>query len=351
MERTNGNSTSLGRFLLTLAAFVVVVAGLRAAKPIVIPFLLAAFIAVICAPPLFWMQRRKVPTIIAVLIILIGLILVGAFLSVFVGTSVNEFLQNVPVYQERLQGQTAVLLEWNQRIGLDISERYLKTSFNAGTAMRLVGTLLSNLTSLMTNAFMILLTVVFILFEAASFPAKLRAAIGDPEASLSGYRRFMESVNRYLAIKTLISLGTGITATILLMILDIDFPVLWGILAFLLNFIPNIGSVIAGVPPVLLGLVQYGPGTALMVALGYLAINSLFGNILEPRIMGEGLGLSTLIVFVSLVFWGWVLGPVGMLLSMPLTMIVKIALESQEDTRWLAIFLGKPPHTAPAEES
>jgi predicted PurR-regulated permease PerM len=297
------------------------------------------------------MQRRKVPTIIAVLIILIGLILVGAFLSVFVGTSVNEFLQNVPVYQERLQGQTAVLLEWNQRIGLDISERYLKTSFNAGTAMRLVGTLLSNLTSLMTNAFMILLTVVFILFEAASFPAKLRAAIGDPEASLSGYRRFMESVNRYLAIKTLISLGTGITATILLMILDIDFPVLWGILAFLLNFIPNIGSVIAGVPPVLLGLVQYGPGTALMVALGYLAINSLFGNILEPRIMGEGLGLSTLIVFVSLVFWGWVLGPVGMLLSMPLTMIVKIALESQEDTRWLAIFLGKPPHTAPAEES
>ena len=351
MDNASGDSSSLGRFLLTLAAFVVVVAGLRAAKPIVIPFLLAAFIAVICAPPLFWMQRRKVPTFLAVLTILLGLIMTGAFLSVFVGTSANEFLNNVPVYQERLQGQTATFLGWMDGVGLDISDQYLRKSFNAGTAMRLVGSMLSNLSSLMTNAFMILLTVVFILFEASSFPAKLRAAIGDPDASLSGYRRFLDSVNRYLAIKTLVSLGTGVTATILLLILDIDFPVLWGILAFLLNFIPNIGSVIAGVPPVLLGLVQHGLGTALMVALGYLAINTLFGNILETRFMGEGLGLSTLVVFTSLVFWGWVLGPVGMLLSMPLTMIVKIALESQEDTRWLAILLGKAPPPKPAEES
>ena len=122
--------------------------------------------------------------------------------------------------------------------------------------------------------------------------------------------------------------------------MKVDYPLLWGLLAFLLNYIPNLGSIIAAVPTVLLTLVQLGWSAALIVFAGYSVVNVVIGSFIEPRFMGKGLGLSTLVVFLSLVFWGWVLGPVGMLLSVPLTMTLKIALESSEENRWLAKLLS-----------
>jgi predicted PurR-regulated permease PerM len=182
--------------------------------------------------------------------------------------------------------------------------------------------------------------VVFILLEASSLPGKIRAAIGKPDSPLSQYNDVIKNVNKYLGIKTLISLGTGFTVFLWLIILGIDFPILWGLLAFLLNFVPNIGSLLASVPAIILALIQFGLGKAVLTAMGYFAVNTIFGSILEVRIFGKGLGLSTLVVFVSLIFWGWVLGPIGMLLSVPLTMIIKIILESNESTKGMAILLG-----------
>jgi predicted PurR-regulated permease PerM len=158
-----------------------------------------------------------------------------------------------------------------------------------------------------------------------------------------------------MAIQTVISLATGACVAIFLTIMGVDYPLLWGVLAFLLNYIPNIGSIMAALPPVLLTIIQFGLGRAVGVAIGYLVINMTIGNVISPHLMGRGLGLSTLVVFLSLIFWGWILGPVGMLLSVPLTMTVKIALESSEDTRWIAILLGSEevdlPEPAPAKKS
>jgi predicted PurR-regulated permease PerM len=187
--------------------------------------------------------------------------------------------------------------------------------------------------------FFILLTVIFILLEASGFPQKLQDAFPDPEKTVGPFRTFMESVNRYLVIKTLFSLATGITIWLWLTFLGVDFAPTWGMVAFFLNFVPNIGSIIAAVPAILLALIQLGAPSALLVCLGYAVVNIVFGNVLEPRFMGRGLGLSTLVVFISLIFWGWVLGTIGMVLSVPLTMIVKIALASDEDTQWIAIML------------
>jgi len=181
--------------------------------------------------------------------------------------------------------------------------------------------------------------VIFLLFEAMAVPHKW-AYLGSHAPSAEGIHRFIASVNQYLFIKTIVSLGTGIAVTLLLWVIGVDYPILWGLVAFLFNFVPNIGSIIAAIPPLLLALVQLGGESAIYVAIGYIAINMVVGNVIEPRFMGRGVGLSTLIVFLSLVFWGWVLGPVGMLLSVPLTMIVKIALETREDTRWIAVLLG-----------
>ncbi|MGW8161951.1 MAG: AI-2E family transporter, partial [Desulfobulbales bacterium] len=193
---------------------------------------------------------------------------------------------------------------------------------------------------LLTNTFMIILTFVFILLEAAGFPDKLRAMAGNREASLEEYGQIITGVNRYMLLKTATSLLTGILVTSALLFVGVDFAVMWGLVAFLLNFVPTVGSIIAAFPAVLLALVQLGLGPAATAAACYLAINVLVGNILEPRIMGTGIGLSPLVIWVTMAFWGWVLGPVGMLLSVPLTMTLKIALSTSENTKWIALLLG-----------
>ena len=335
--------------LLCAAAVVVVVAGMRAAQPIIVPFLLSVFIAVISAPPLMWLEEHRLPRPIAMLIVIAGIIAVVFGLTAVAGPSVGAFTRDIPAYQAKLNAQIDTLLAWLGDMGVSLTRERLLEFADPGAAIGLAGDLFNSFGSLLANAFLIFLTVVFILFEASGLPEKLHRISGDPEHSLERFRHFTVNLRRYLAIKSLASLGTGAGVVLWLWILGVDYPILWGMLAFLLNYVPNIGSVIAAVPAVLLAAVQLGAGAAGAVAAGYLTINVLFGSIIEPRFMGRGLGLSTLVVFLSLIFWGWVLGPVGMFLSVPLTMTAKIALESREDTRWIAVLLGPAPaRSAPA---
>jgi predicted PurR-regulated permease PerM len=282
-----------------------------------------------------------------VLVLVAGVVL--GLATLVVGT-VNHF---VAVWPTTYQPRAAELTDgWNQWVDQQ-TEKYPRLDrlhFRDGsqlwsqvapedlmshftTAIRALGGSLS-------NVFLILLTTLFLLGEATLLPDKLREIAAGSERSVGDYQRIKSEINRYMGIKTFTSLLTGLVVTVGLVILRVDFALLWGVLAFLLNFVPNIGSIIAAVPAVLLTLLQHGFGTACIVVILYLAVNTVVGNLLEPRWMGRGLDLSTLVVFVSLVFWGWVLGPVGMVLSVPLTMTVKIALEGHSDTRWLGILLG-----------
>ena len=327
------------RFMIAAACFVVIVAGMRAAAGILVPFLLSVFIAIIFTPLLFWLQKKKLPKIAAIGVIMAIIIALGTLLIQFVGGSVGEFTTTLPIYQKRLLAESSKLISWLNDRGIVVSEQMFREYLDPGMAMQMVSRTLTGLSGVLTNAFLILLTVIFILLEAARFPEKIRSAFKDPEKSLANFSRFTKSVNRYLALKTLFSLATGIFIWLWLSVLGLDFAFLWGLLAFLLNYVPNIGSIIAAVPPILLALAQLGVWPAALCALGFVAVNVVIGNLLEPRFMGSGLGLSTLVVFLSLVFWGWVLGPVGMLLSVPLTMIFKIALENSPEARWLSVML------------
>jgi AI-2 transport protein TqsA len=326
--------------LLTLAGFVVVVAGMKTASSILVPFFLAVFIAILCTPPLFWLQGKGVPKAPALILILAAILAIGSLLGVLVGTSLNNFVSSLPQYQERLTTSFSPVLNWLVKKGVNLPTGGIGAAIHPESAMRLAGNLLSALSSMLANAFLILLTVVFILLEAADFPKKLKAAVKKPEGSLTTIERFSRSANRYVVIKTLLSVAVGLAIWLWLVILGVDYPILWGTLAFLLNYVPNIGSIIATIPATLLALVQLGVGSAILTAVGFLVIYNILGNIVEPKLMGRGLGLSPLVVFVSLVFWGWVLGPVGMVLSVPLTSLVKIGLESSGETRGLAIMLG-----------
>ena len=247
----------------------------------------------------------------------------------------------LPAYQARLDIIVAGFLSFvADHIDGVNSMQNIGDMIDPGWAMRLVANILNNLKDVLTNTFLIIFTMIFMLLEVSTVSTKVRAAFGRSAESLAGPRVFLANLGRYLGIKTLISVVTGICAGFLTWSLGLDFPLLWGMLAFLLNYVPTIGSIIAAVPAVLLALVQLGPGAAGATALGFAAINVVFGNILEPRVMGYGVGLSPLIVFIGLVFWGFIFGPVGMLLSVPLTMTLKLGLESDERTRWVAILIG-----------
>ena len=329
--------------MVVTAAFVIVVAGMRAAEAVLVPFLLSVFISIVVAPPVFWLRRHGVPTVLALLSAIMAIVLASVVFGAVLSNSIRAFTQAVPGYTVRLQSELSGLLGWLSALGVEDPGQQVLRYFDPGDAMQLAARTLTSFGSVLTNAFLILLTVAFILLEASTLPAKVSAALGQPGRSLVDLQRFVDTVQRYMAMKTIISFFTGCVIFLALTIIGVDYPVLWGMLAFLLNYVPNIGSIIASVPAVLLAFVQLGGIPALVVAAVYLAVNLIIGSILEPRVMGQGLGLSTLVVFLSLVFWGWVLGPVGMLLSVPLTMTVKIALESREESNWLAVMLGPAP--------
>ena len=333
------------RFLLTAAGVVLLVAGLKHAESLVVPFVVSAFLAALTAPVVVWLDRHRVsPGLSVPLVVLVVLGLLFGFVGLLVGSG-NAFVAAFPRYQARLGELFAGLSDWLRTQGIELNWDLLRSAVKPESVVSVFDKTLSGLVNAVSYTLLVIFTMVFMLFEVTGLPTKLRAAIGDPEADLGHFQKVTSEIKSYIVIKTYVSLGTGILVWLLLALLGVDFALLWGVLAFLFNFIPTIGSIIAAVPPVLLGLVQHGFGVAAAVLGGFVVINMVIGNVVEPQLMGRRLGLSTLVVFLSLVFWGWLWGAAGMLLSVPLTMVVKIALENDEDWHWLAVLMDPAPPT------
>ncbi|MEJ2483508.1 MAG: AI-2E family transporter [Gemmatimonadota bacterium] len=335
------------RWLLAGACFVVVIAGARAAEPILVPLLLAAMLAIICVPPMQWLKDHGVPGWLAIVLVVLFVLAVGSAFGTVIGTSLIDFSASLPYYQARLQVEMAGLVTWLAAHGIEMSNRVLQDTLNPGQVLRVAGRIFSGVGDVVSRIGLILLLTVFILFEWSTIRNKVIVAFPDSaEQHLRQLSRVSVNVKRYLALKTVLSLATGSLVALLLTVMGVDYALLWGLLAFLLNYVPTIGSIIAA--GVILAFLQLGWEGALVAAVGYLVINITISNLIEPRVLGQGVGLSALVVFLSLLFWGWVLGPIGMLLSVPLTMIFKIFLEGIEETRWIAILMG--PRVTPESE-
>jgi predicted PurR-regulated permease PerM len=275
-----------GRLLVSLAAFVVIVAGMKAAAPLLVPFLLALFLAILIAPVFNWLQRQGLPAGIALLAVIVTLVLVVMLFGALLGNSMDEFLRGFPGYQARLRETVAGLINWLGGKGIVISNETVSQYLDPGKAMKLVSNMLSGMGGLLTNGFLILITVIFLLLEACSFPDKWRAASHNAESALEGFRDATRNINHYMGIKTLTSLATGVAIAGWLFLLGIDYPVLWGTLAFLLNFVPNIGSIIAAVPAVVLALVQ--GGVTPLHGAGSRPVDA--GGVPVPGLLGLGAG-------------------------------------------------------------
>ena len=327
----------LGHSLLIVSAVVIILAGVKAASVIVVPFLLALFLAIILSPFFLWLKNLGLGDVFPLIIIISFLLLIVTSMVVLVGSSIQDFDQNLPLYEVQLKLNFSNLLKTLNDWGIDVPKEEILNLFQTTSLMKYIATVLKSFGSLLTNSFMIILTIIFMLLEISQFTYKLNQG---NSSSLIEFTKISDNIKHYILLKALTSASTGIIITIILNILDIHYAILWGILAFMLNFIPNIGSIIAAVPAIFMAIVQFSFGTAMVVAVAYLVVNIIIGSIIEPKILGRGLGLSTLIVFLSLIFWGWLLGPVGMLLSVPLTIMIKIALDTQENTKWIATMLG-----------
>lgn len=335
--------SSSSRVLFVLAAFTIVVAGMRSAESIMVTFLLSGFFAIVCAPPFLIMQRKGLPAWLSLIFVVVFISLIQLVLLSIVTSSAKAFSNDLPMYQERIQAITSQGINLLASWGVDIPKQKLLETFDPSSIFKTAMSALGSLGTVLSNSFLIILTVIFMLFESISLPAKLHKAFGANSSQMRHIERFIDTVKKYMTIKALVSLATGALIYFGLLIIGVDYPLLWAVLAFFLNFVPNIGSIIAAVPTVLLALVQLGPLEALFTTALYVFANMVIGNVVEPRFMGKGLGLSTLVVFLSLVFWGWVFGPVGMFLSVPLTMLLKIAFESNDDTTWIAVLMGPEP--------
>lgn len=333
------------RILVIVAALAIITGSIHQAQSELEWFLFAVFLAAIGAPPVLWLERKRIPYAVAVLLVVAGMAAVFTVIGVLVGTSLNSFYADLPGYQARLQKHVSLLQTFLATKGIRFAESIQFDPINPETVKRLTASLLAGLGSMLFEIVLVLLTVTFILLEASSFPAKLRAILGDPKKDFHPFMRFVYDINRYMGIKTVISMTAGVLIWIWLSVLGVDFPILWGFLAFLLHYVPNIGALISSVPAVLLALIQLGIGPAALTAAGYLAVNFILGNVVEPVLMGRRLGLSTLVVFLSLIFWGGLLGLIGVVLCIPLTMTLKFVCENSKNTQWIAVLLG--PEMAP----
>ncbi|WP_158784997.1 AI-2E family transporter [Pantoea sp. BAV 3049] len=326
--------------LLKMATLVVILAGIKAASEILVPFLLALFLAIVLNPLVTMLMRRGVRRGLAITLVVVAVLFFIALLVAMIAGSANEFSNIYPQIRGQMEHKLAIVQHFAAHFHLNLSTDRMAERLDPNSVMNVATTLLSQFSGAMANIVLLLMTVVFMLLEVHHLPYKLRFALINPRIRIAGLHKALKGVTHYLALKTLISLITGVAVWLALTMLGIKFALLWGVVAFLLNFIPNIGPVIAGIPPLIQALLLNSIFDAGMVAALFIAIHMLFGNMLEPRVMGKGLGLSSLVVFLSLIFWGWLLGPVGMLLSVPLTSVCKILMETTPGGAKLAILLG-----------
>jgi AI-2 transport protein TqsA len=343
---------SILRVMVGLAATVVVLVGMRLAAPILNPILFALVLSLLFSPIYAWLRRHRIPTPLALVIMLVGLTVLFVGIFLIMGVSIARFSADIGSYAGKLNVQVSNVQDLAKTLGL--SNVDIRDVVKPGALAGAIGTLLSGVADFLSNLFLILIIVLFLLAEGPAMMNRLHASAGRDRPQVQRLTVFGRNVVRQLGLRAIVNLVTGAGVTILLLALGVDFPLMWGILTFFLSFIPWIGLPLAVAPAVVLALAEHGIERALLVIAGVIVINILAENALSPMLMGRGLSLSPTVLFIGFIFWAWLLGGPGAFLAAPLTIFVVLMLETFPETRWLAGVMGvSPPDSdvpAPEEE-
>ncbi len=360
------------KFLLSLACLFIVIGGLKMASELLLPILLGFFLAVLSLPLMNWLKARRVPAAVAVLSAVAVDVLALTGLVFLTASVMPDFQASAAKYDEKFREMLIVSVEdldtWFEETVAPVQTWFsdifgdpnveeeqpplfdlkgaVEEVLSMNSLMSLVNwvnqvNILQRLISLLTKTFFAFVLMIFILAEAERFASKIEQMVQARGPDFNRFRHAGQQVQRYLWIKTLASIATGVLAWLTCRIVGVEFAVLWGLVAFLFNYVPTIGSLVAAIPAILVALLQLGFLESAIVAACYLGINVGIGNFAEPAVMGRGFGISTVVVILSVLFWGWLWGPVGMFLAVPLTMVIKMMVDSSDDLHWISIAISK----------
>ena len=334
-------SPKLSSFLISLASVAIIIAGLKTMAGLLTPILLSLFLVLVTAPLLGWLKGRGVPSWLSYLLILLGVFVVGLFFTLFLATSLNQLLDLLPTYSTQIESQIGELWVWLGKRGIDSEDIQALSWFQPERLLQISVSITTAILSTVSNVGLTLIIFVYMLSAAPSFSARLRKGLKSDLSTLRRLESFAQSTSAYLLIKGWLGALTALVQIALMWILGLDFAVLWGVLSFLLNFVPNIGFYLAVIPPVLLAVIQLGWLKTVLFAIAYIAINNFFDLVIAPKYLSEGLDLSALVTFLAVIVWAWILGPIGAFLALPLTVMVKkLLLEPFPQTALVADLLG-----------
>ncbi len=332
---------SVFRLMVIIASLVITIAGLKVMAELLGPILLSLFVVLICYPIMIWLKGRGVPGWLAYTLILLGVIAVGLVFIIFLGVSLTELYGALPKYQDRLEQQLSVLEQWLANYNIFLEDVLKLDWFKPTRIFQVLVSFVQYLLGSLGNITLTLLIFIYMLASAPNFTARLQHGLASQPSLLHRCRSFARSISSYLLIKSWLGVLTAIGQIILMGILGVDFTVLWGVLSFLFNFVPNIGFYIALIPPVVITLLEFGLTKTIILVVGYTLINNFFDMAIAPRYLSEGLDLSVVVTFLAVILWSWILGPIGAFMALPLTLMVKnLVLESFSDTQLLASLMS-----------
>ncbi len=328
------------RILVSIVCVCVLLGVVHVAAPIVIPFLLALALATAFQPIAQRISRRGWPPFVAAIVSIVSVLILVTAAGAIVYLAATDLAAGLPEYAKRLQELQAQLAGW-------LDERAMSGAAQSVRAFDIEGPLASGAQALvlglggyLQTLFFVLVITAFIQLEARHYRRKLIKTFEGP-APVRSIMSGLREVQRYMLVKVVVSAANGVFLGLWCWAWGVDSPLMWGVLAFALNFIPVIGSIIAAIPPIGIGLLTAGVGNAIGVSIGYIIVNLVVDNILEPRIMGKAVGLSPLIVLLAMLIWGFVLGPVGAIMAVPLTMAIKIIFEHDPELAPIAFVMGE----------
>ena len=342
MKINTGKSSVLKVTLIGAGAFIITW-GMKLSAPILNPVLLAGIIWISIVPLAVWLVHKGLPDWLAIVLTFLVLVVAIVGLILLTGYSVNLLIESLPQYQDNLQTQIDSLESALKNIGLsDDRPNSALDQINGSQILSYIASLLGGIMGFLSNLVFVLMVLVFLLVGTRGFTTTMRR-FGSDSATVPRFNKMVDNLRQYMILTTWINFLVALVSTIFLFFAGVDFAILWGILTFLLGYLPTIGFWLALIPPLALAYLQYGAVRALIVLVGIALINTVVQNFVQPKMMGQGLNLAPVVVILSLFFWGWVLGPTGALLAVPLTLVVKeLILEAYDDTSGLARLMDDP---------
>ena len=319
--------------ILYIAAAIITIIGLKFLSPFLIYLILSIFLTILIYPLVAFFEKRGMPLLIGYIFAAFLVILVFVVMFAVINSSLKEFLQNASFYQDKFVSLIIQINEYLKDFGIKIDNTYLSNI----DFIPVIKAFLSKAGNLIKSFLIVFIGVSFMIFESKNFSKKLSLITESEET----FELFFKNTQKYFIIKTFTSALTGISVALMLLYFKIPYAWLFGIMAFVFNFIPVVGSIVAAIPGILIAFITYDLKVVVYVTIGYVIINNIISNVIEPKLMGDGLDLSPAVVFFSLLLWGWVFGIVGTFLAVPLTMTLKLAFMSYERTKWIGILLSK----------